>query len=82
MLGSEGFDPAVDIEGITVNRWPHGYAWSPNPIWSDYEEDELPFVVGRQRFGRIVVANSDSGGYPSLDMAIDQAHRAIEDLER
>ena len=81
MLGSEGFDPAVDIEGITVNRWPHGYAWSANPIWNDYEEDELPFVVGRQRFGRIVVANSDAGGEPTLNMAIDQAHRAIEDLE-
>ena len=26
MLGSAGFDPARDIQGITVNRWAHGYS--------------------------------------------------------
>ena len=31
MLGGTGFDPARDIEGITVNRWAHGYAFTPNP---------------------------------------------------
>jgi len=81
MLGSAGFDPALDIEAITVNRWPHGYAWSPNPVFDDYEDDELPNVVGRQRFGRVAIANSDAGGVPSLQAAIDQAHRAIEDLK-
>jgi spermidine dehydrogenase len=32
MLGSQGFDPAREIEGIVVNRWPHGYAFEPNPL--------------------------------------------------
>jgi spermidine dehydrogenase len=81
MLGSAGFDPALDIEGITVNRWPHGYAWFPNPINAHYNDEELPFVVGRQRFGRIVIANSDAGGEALLQGAIDQAHRALGDLE-
>ena len=81
MLGSEGFDPALDIEAITVNRWPHGYAWFANPLTSDYEDEELPYVVGRQRFGRIAIANSDAGGEPYLHIAIDQAHRAIKDLQ-
>ena len=27
MLGGAGFDPARDIDGITVNRWAHGYAY-------------------------------------------------------
>ena len=27
-LEGGGFDPARDIEAITVNRWPHGYAYS------------------------------------------------------
>src|SRR6516162_235026 len=27
MLGAGGFDPAHDITAITVNRWPHGYAY-------------------------------------------------------
>ena len=80
MLGSAGFDPALDIEGITVNRWPHGYAWTPNPIFDNYEDDELPNVVGRQRFGRIAIANSDAGAFPTMQEAIDQAHRAIGDL--
>ena len=81
MLGSAGFDPALDIEGITVNRWAHGYAWSPNPVFDNYEEDEQPNVVGRQRFGRVAIANSDAGAFPALQGAIDQAHRAIEDLK-
>ena len=80
MLGSAGFDPALDIEAITVNRWPHGYAWSPNPVFDDYEDDELPYVVGRHRFGRIAIANSDAGGEAYLHVAIDQAHRAVGDL--
>jgi spermidine dehydrogenase len=33
VLGSGGFDPARDIEAITVNRWPHGYAYEYNPLW-------------------------------------------------
>jgi spermidine dehydrogenase len=81
MLGSEGFDPALDIEAITVNRWPHGYAWFANPITDHYEDDEMPYAVGRKRFGRIAIANSDSGGEPSVQCAIDQAHRAFEDLK-
>ena len=27
ILGPGGFDPAKDITAITVNRWPHGYAY-------------------------------------------------------
>ena len=29
-LGAGGFDPARDIAAITVNRWPHGYAYQYN----------------------------------------------------
>jgi spermidine dehydrogenase len=82
-LESGGFDPARDIEAITVNRWAHGYAYSYNPLFDAVEtEDELPHVIGRARFGRIAVANSDAGGRATIDSAIDQAHRAIEDLAR
>jgi spermidine dehydrogenase len=82
MLGGEGFDPALDIEAITVNRWPHGYSWLPTPVSDpDYEEDEVPYVIGRERFGRIAIANSDAGGNAMVEGAIDQAHRAITDLE-
>ena len=82
MLGAEGFDPAKDIEAITVNRWPHGYASYVNQLsGASYDDDELPYVVGRKRFGRIVIANSDAGGMPLVQVAIDQAHRACEELK-
>jgi spermidine dehydrogenase len=81
MLSSAGFDPARDIEAITVNRWAHGYAYYPNPLFDDVNSgDAAPNVVGRARFGRIVIANSDAGGRAMLDTAIDQANRAIEEL--
>jgi spermidine dehydrogenase len=80
-LSSGGFDPVRDIEAITVNRWAHGYAYSPNPLFDDVDA-EAPHVVGRARFGRIAIANSDAGGRATIDSAIGQAHRAIEELDR
>jgi spermidine dehydrogenase len=82
ILGPGGFDPAKDIQAITVNRWPHGYAPEYNPLFDpDRPESERPNVIGRARFGRIAIANSDSGAAAFTDSAIDQAHRAIGELE-
>ena len=81
MLGGGGFDPARDIEGITVNRWPHGYAYEYSSLWDpDWKENERPCVIGRRPFGRIVIANSDAGAYAYTNGAIDQADRAIGEL--
>ena len=81
MLGGGGFDPARDIEGITVNRWAHGYAFTPFgldlPEWQPGQE---PWVLGRKPFGRIAIANSDSGASAYTDAAIDQAYRAVGEL--
>jgi len=80
-LGPGGFDPAADIVAITVNRWPHGYAYEYNPLFDpDWNEHEQPHVIGRAPFGRITIANSDSGAGAYTDCAIDQAHRAIEEV--
>ena len=42
ILGAGGFDPARDITAITVNRWPHGYAYEYNPLfdpeWPEAEQ--------------------------------------------
>jgi spermidine dehydrogenase len=82
-LGKGGFDPARDITAITVNRWPHGYAPEYNPLFDpDVPEDERPHVIGRAPFGRIAIANSDSGGGAYTDSAIDQGHRAVMELLR
>jgi spermidine dehydrogenase len=81
MLCSAGFDPAKDIEGITVNRWAHGYAFSPNPLFDpDWKEEEKPWVIGRKPFGKIAIANSDAGASAYTDVAIDQAWRAVGEL--
>jgi spermidine dehydrogenase len=81
MLGGAGFDPARDIEGITVNRWAHGYAFTPNPLFDpDWKEEEKPWVIGRKPFGKIAIANSDAGASAYTDVAIDQAWRAVGEL--
>ncbi len=83
MLGAAGFDPARDIDGITVNRWAHGYAYSYNPLFDPHwRKGEEPWVVGRQPFGRITIANSDAGASAYTDVAIDQAYRAVEEVLR
>ena len=81
MLGGAGFDAARDIEGITVNRWAHGYAFTPNGLFDpDWKEEEKPWVIGRKRFGSIAIANSDAGADAYTNVAIDQAHRAVTEL--
>jgi len=81
MLGGAGFDPAKDIEGIIVNRWAHGYAFTPNALFDpDWKEGEQPWVVGRKPFGKIAIANSDAGANAYTDVAIDQAWRAVGEL--
>jgi spermidine dehydrogenase len=80
-LADGGFDPARDITGITVNRWPHGYAREYNPLFDpEVPESQQPYVIGRTQFGRITIANSDSGGGAYTDSAINQGHRAVAEL--
>ena len=80
-LSAGGFDPARDIAGITVNRWPHGYAPEYNAlIDGDTPRGRMPNLIGRKRFGRIAIANSDSGMAAYTDIAMDQAYRAVQEL--
>jgi spermidine dehydrogenase len=81
-LSSAGFDAEKDIEAITVNRWPHGYAYSPELIWEPtYEsEEEKPWVKGRKPFGNIHIANSDAGAAANTNCAINQAYRAVSEI--
>ncbi len=81
VLKDGGFDPARDIDAITVNRWPHGYAYEYNPLWDpDWPEGQSPCEIGRKAFGRIAIANSDAAAAAYTDQAIDQAYRAINEL--
>ena len=81
-LGAGGLDPARDIIAITVNRWPHGYAYEYNSLFDKFwlEGGETPCEVARKPFGRLGIANSDAGAYAYTDGAIDQAWRAVQEL--
>jgi spermidine dehydrogenase len=82
MLGGGGFDSARDIQALTVNRWPHGYAYEYNPLFEplDRPDSERPCVIGRQPFGRIHIANSDADGHAYTNIAIDQGYRAVREI--
>ncbi len=81
ILAGGGFDPAADIEAITVNRWPHGYGYEYNPLFDpEWAPGEAPHEIGRKRFGRITIANSDSAATAYTDAAINQAYRAVMEL--
>jgi spermidine dehydrogenase len=84
LLGEAGFDAARDITGITVNRWAHGYSnWYNSlfdTLYDDYNDERYPHVQARKPFGRITIANADAGANPDMGAAIDQAHRAVNEL--
>ena len=81
LLGPAGFDVAEDILAITVNRWPHGYAYEYMQLWDpEWESGEAPHEIARQPFGSITIANADSGASAYTHVAIDQAYRAVAEL--
>ncbi len=85
ILGPTGFDDQQDILGITVNRWPHGYTYSYNPLfdpedWAYTTTDDRPCVKARQPIGRITLANADASASPHTDAAINEAYRAVTEL--
>jgi spermidine dehydrogenase len=83
-LGPGGFDPARDIAAITVNRWPHGYAYEYNSLFDKFwlEGGVTPCEIARKPHGRITIANADAGAYAYTDGAIDQAWRAVQELPK
>ncbi len=84
MLGPGGFDPARDILEITINRWPHGYAYEYNSLFDKFwlEGTETPCQLARKPFGRLAIANADADAYAYTDCAIDQAYRAVQELKK
>lgn len=87
LLGKHGFNAAEDIEAIFVNRWAHGYAYTQNfhtlfdQDYDDPDDERYPHVKGRKLVGNITIANSDSGAEAMLESAIDQAYRAVSELQ-
>ena len=87
MLGEGGFDPARDIAGITVNRWPHGYSYGHDPVTDQiafepgtWQEQDKSWLRARTRVGNIAFAGTDAASNAMTESAIEEAHRAIGDL--
>ncbi len=80
-LESGGFDAERDIAAITVNRWPHGYAYEYNDYSDppDWGPDTGPHIAGRAQMGRISIANADASAYAYVNGAIDAADRAVNE---
>jgi spermidine dehydrogenase len=82
VLGPGGFSARRDIAGITVSRWGHGYASGTNelydPDWS--HRTDAPWILGRQRFGRVAISNSDSAAVSLTNAAFAQSHRAVMEI--
>jgi spermidine dehydrogenase len=81
MLGDGGFDAERDIAAITINRWPHGYAYEYNDYDdpSEYGPNKGPHIAGRAQVGRISIANADASAYAYVNGAIDAADRAVNE---
>jgi len=87
ILSAGGFDAARDIEAITVNRWPHGYAYGHDPetgqvAWmlDELPPEKSPWFAARKPFGRIAIANSDAVADAMTEGAFRAAHLAIKAL--
>jgi spermidine dehydrogenase len=81
MLAGTDFDPAADIVGLAVNRWPDGYSYTYDSLADpDVPPEERPHVIGRRRFGRVAIANADAGAAAFTNQAFDEAHRAVQEL--
>lgn len=82
VLGPGGFSSKRDLAGITINRWGHGYSAGTNELYDpDYSHrDDAPWIVGRQRFGRIAISNSDAAAVSLVQAAWQQSHRAVNEL--
>mgnify|MGYP002622287768 CR=1 FL=1 len=80
-LAPGGFDAERDIAAITVNRWPHGYAYEYNELFDPphYNRYHGPHLAGAAQMRRISIANSDASGYAYVNGAFDAADRAVDE---
>jgi spermidine dehydrogenase len=80
MLGPGGFDDRRDILGITVNRRSHGYSWGMNTLVDEPDAAMRSIQRARQPVRAVTIANSDAGWSAYAHRAIDEAHRAVNEL--
>ncbi len=80
MLGKGGFDAGRDILGITVNRWSHGYSYTPSSLFDDAEDMQRRIAAARAKVGNIAFANSDTAWDAYAHAAMSEGLRAVGEL--
>jgi spermidine dehydrogenase len=80
MLSGGGFDADRDIAAVTVNRWGHGYAYSGDPVFDPQDDARRPWETARARAGSVAFANADAAWEPFAHVAIEEGHRAAEEI--
>ena len=80
MLAKGGFDAGRDILAITVNRWSHGYSYTPTSLYDDVEQMQAQIGAARAKLGNIVFANSDTAWDAYAHAAMEEAVRAVGEL--
>ena len=75
-----------DCPVFTVNRWPHGYAYSTDAEsgdvawWPEYwRHEHRPWLDASRSIGNIVVAGTDASSNAMTESAIEEAHRAVHE---
>jgi spermidine dehydrogenase len=81
MLGPAGFNGERDILAITVNRWPHGFAYEYRDLYDPiFPSGKAPHHIARLPWGNVAIANADAGASAYLGNAVDQAYRSVQEL--
>jgi spermidine dehydrogenase len=80
-LEGGGFEAERDIAGLTINRWPHGYAYEYNELFDPHEwsPENGPHRLGAKQIGRISIANADASAYAYINGSFDAAIRAVNE---
>ncbi len=79
LLGKR-FKAKRDVTAISVYRWAHGYAYGFNSLF-DAESELSAAQTARAPVGRIAIANSDAAMSAYTHAAIDEAARALAELQ-
>ncbi len=80
ILGPGGFVAERDIQGITVNRWGHGYSYDMDTLFDEPAASYLKMRTSYQPLGRIHFAGTDAAWSAYAHKAIDAAHRAAGEI--
>lgn len=74
------FNHERDILDITINRWPHGYSYSFNPLFDDESKTNELLELAKKTCKNITIANCDAGWNALTHTAMLEAIRAVNEF--